>query len=189
MDGQDFRSRLLEAAGQQDYRMVRQLLADAQSCLHISPLLKQWHDYALAYLALMEQQQPVEAIAWLEPLSLQHHELTDELQGRILNALGIAYEMNEQWDRALQVFQTCLDFYQDQGNTLRQGITLANMANVYCKGMSYPDAIHCARQAIQFLAQDRDDREWQVNLGGAWNVLGVAQTEENCNYTGIKPEV
>src|SRR5690606_28810064 len=106
---------------------VQQLLAEVASYLDTSPLLKQWHDYAVAYLALLEHQQPDEAVNLLEPLSRQLYVLTDELQGRILNALGIAYEMNEQWDKALQIFQTCLDLYQIQGNTLRQGITLANM--------------------------------------------------------------
>lgn len=178
LDIQTFRSRFLDAAGQHDYPAVQRLLAEVELCLDTSSLLKQWYTYAVAYLALLERQQPDEAVSLLDPLSRDLHELTDELQGRILNALGIAYEMNEQWDKALQVFQTCLDLYQVQGNKLRQGITLANMANVYCKGMSYPDAIRMAHQAIHFLDDNPGEKEWQVNLGGAWNVLGVAQTEE-----------
>lgn len=178
MEVQAFRAQFLEAARQHDYQAVRQLVEYTNTSLPISPLLKQWHDYAMAYLALMEQQRPDKAITWLEPLYLQLGGLISELQGRVLNALGIAYETNGQWDKALQLFQTCLDFYEEQGNPLRQGITLSNMANVYCKGMSYVDAISAARRAIYLLEHNQSDREWQINLGGAWNVLGIAQTEE-----------
>jgi CHAT domain-containing protein len=175
LDAKELFERLVKAINRHDVKEVQRLVQAATPLLSRNPSLQHWHTYARGYLALQTRQQPREALKALEALRAQHERLDPSLLGRVLNALGVAYEMNEQWDQAMRCYQESLAFQQTQGDELRQGITLYNMAIVHNKGWACTKAIDCARQAITLLNQNPDDRLWQINLGGAWNVLGTAQ--------------
>ena len=173
-----FEERLKKFLNAQDMGQVRRLVADAEPFVAENLYLRQWYVYALSYLAARDGQKLEEAITHLEWLHKQK-DLAPKLRGRVLNGLGIVYEMNEQWDRAMRCYYESIAFYEAQQNDLRLGITLFNLAIVHWKALDYNAAVDCASRSIQILKQNPDDEEWVINLGVAWNTFGFSLMKRN----------
>lgn len=157
-----------------DTEGVRQLVAATVPFVAVDRYLQQWYTYALSYLAGQNGENLNEAIGYLERLYAEYI-LAPRLRERVLNALGIVYEMNEQWDRALYYYQQSIGFYEAEQNYLRLGVTLYNLAIIYWKGTDYTTAAKLAQRSIDLLDQNHEDQEWQLNLSEAYNTLGFTQ--------------
>lgn len=166
-----------EAARTNDISAIEQLVEATRSFLDNDPVLRLWHAHAQAYLAL-DRLQLDEAITIMEGLRRQGDELPVSLRARVLNNLGIAYEMNEQWDRALRSHHESVvlcEAQHDDGFGL--GASLSNLSLVYFKMQEYDEGIACALRSITIFDRHPDSQEWQIHLGTAWNSLGLMYLE------------
>jgi CHAT domain-containing protein/Tfp pilus assembly protein PilF len=157
-----------------DFEWVYNLLTAAQPLLAEHLYLKQWHIYASAYLTLEDKRQPVAAIALFESLRTQIENLAPNLPGRVLNSLGIAYEENEQWDRAIHCYQECIQLCGSRGDDLGLAKTWHNLAIVHFKGQDYLTAVDYAKRSIAILQELSSEPRQQAVLGNAQNELGLA---------------
>ena len=172
-----FEALLVEALDDHDYRQVERLIEVVRPLLNQQPYLRQWSIYARG-IALRARRDSAQAIALWESLRAQGKDLAPGLYGRVLNSLGIAYEVSEQWDKALSCYHQAEELYQAAGDTLLLGGILLNMAIVYDKGLDYAGAGDCAERSIALLKQNPDDKRWQLYLGAALNQLGMTQGKQ-----------
>jgi CHAT domain-containing protein len=174
----EFERLLFDAVWQHDLERVRLLVEAARPWAAGQPFLQQWCAYALGYLALEADHEPVTAIRQFEALRASGPDLAPRLLERVLNRLGIAYEVNEQWDRALACYQECLELHRAKGSRLGQGVVLLNSAIVYHKAHIYDAAQEHCQLSIELLSENPDDKTWQTNLCASWNLLGLVYQDQ-----------
>ncbi|HSD84924.1 MAG TPA: CHAT domain-containing protein [Anaerolineae bacterium] len=173
-----FETLFFEAVWHHDLERVRVLVEAARSLSEGQPFLQQWQAYALGYLAMEADHDPVAAIKQFEVLRIQGNGLAPRLYERVLNRLGMAYEVNEQWDRALACYQECLELHRAKDNRLGQGIVLLNSGIVHYKACAYESALACCRHGIELLSENPNDKTWQTNLSATWSLLGLVYREQ-----------
>ncbi|CAG0937602.1 hypothetical protein TFLX_06547 [Thermoflexales bacterium] len=173
-----FETLLFEAVWHHDLDRVRALVEAARPLTENQPFLQQWQTYALGYLAMEADHDPVAAIQQFEALRAHGNTLAPRLYERVLNRLGMAYEVNEQWDRALASYQECLELHRAKDNRLGQGIVLLNSGIVHYKACAYESARECCRRSIELLSESPDAKTWQTNLSASWNLLGLVYREQ-----------
>lgn len=166
-----------QAIWAQDFEVIQSLVIAAAPLLDEYPKLRPWFAHAQGALAI-NNQDASGVISWLEPLWQERADLPPALRGRVLNNLGLAYEMNEQWDRALHCYQESVALCKSQNDEPGLGVTLSNLALVYHKAGELDEASACARQSIAILGCLSPAPEWQVYLGTAWNTLGLILMED-----------
>ncbi len=172
-----FEALLTQAQSRQNIAQAECLALAAESLAADNPYLRQWHTYTLGYLALVARGRPDEAATHLESLRAENRNLAPGLQDRVLNGLGIVYERQEQWDRAMQCYQECITLCETEGNDLGLGKALFNLAIIHYKGLDYAAVVSCTERSIALLSQNPNDQVWQTNLGRAWNEYGLAQMQ------------
>lgn len=161
-----------EARKLDDFRQIEHLLQAIEPLA--LPYLEQWLTYTRAYLALEANSEVAEAITLLESLRIQRQILAPNLVGRVFNSLGIAYEINEQWDRATLCYQECIELCETAGDQLGLGKALGNLAVVHYKASDYPAAVTYASRSVALLKQQPDNPAWRTVLGNSLNELGLA---------------
>lgn len=172
-----FEEQFNQLLGIHDLVGVQNLIAAAEPLAGEHCYLQQWAQYAHSYLAGWDGQRLDEAIPQLEALRAET-DLAPGLRVCVLNALGIVYEMNEQWDRALRCYHECVAIDEADANTLGLASTLQNLATVYWKAQDYPAAIAHAQRSINLLAEKPEDETWLAISGVVWNTLGFAHLRQ-----------
>ena len=172
-----FESLLVEARSKQDAGQIQRLVAAAEPLLMGNRYLQQWHLYAQGFLAWRVHGQLVQAAALLESLRTHRGRLAPRLSEQVLNGLGIIYEMSEQWDRATERYHECIKQCEAEDNILGLGKAYCNLAVIHLKSMDFQAALAFARQSITLLSQGPTDIQWQLDLGRAWNEIGLAHKQ------------
>ncbi len=174
---QRFEAMLTHAQSMDNLELIKQLVEASVTLLDNNPYLYQWHIYLQGYLALELQNRPLEAAALLESLRTlqkQNQDLAPNLSERVLNGLGIIYEENEQWDRAIHCYRECIELCEAKGDNLGLAKAWHNLAIVYFKGQDYLTAVTCTKQSIAILKQLPPEPKQQVVLSSAYNELGLS---------------
>jgi|LakMenEpi03Aug12_release.lakeMendotaPanAssembly.Ray.scaffolds.fasta_scaffold51238_3 CHAT domain-containing protein len=175
---QQFEERLNRTAIQGDSSeqvqiLIREFAQFAKEHLY----LQQWLTFADIYIDIREGRQLNTTLRKLSDLHAQP-DLAPRLRGRVLNAMGVVYEMNEQWDRALRAYQDCINFYETEQDELRLGVALYNVTILHWKAQDYPAAIGCVRRSIDLLSRQPGNQEWETHLGTAWNTYGFTRLKQ-----------
>ena len=165
---------LTEAQSRQDIAQVRNLVAAIEPFIATNPYMAQWHQYALGYLCQQADHNAIDAIAHLEMLRSQMTELYPSLPKRILNGLGILYEMEQRWDLASQRYLECIEVATQEKDHLYLGKVFSNLTILHTQTGDYESAIAFAKRGIEHLSEEPNDMDWQISLGGAWNQIGIA---------------
>lgn len=165
---------LTEAQSRQDIARVRNLVAAIEPFIATNPYVAQWHQYALGYLCQQADHNAIDAIAHLETLRNQIDALYPSLPKRILNGLGILYEMEQRWDLASQRYLECIAIATQEEDYLYLGKVFSNLTILHTQTGDYESAIAFAKRSIEHLSRKPDDVDWQISLGGAWNQIGIA---------------
>ena len=165
---------LTEALSRQDIAQVRCLVEAMELFVPLDRYVAQWQQYALGYLRQHDAHDATGAIAHLESLRVQLDGLHESLPKRVLNGLGILYEMEQRWDLASQRYLECIQIAMEDDDHLYLGKVYSNLTILHTQTGDYEAAIGFAGRSIEYLAGEPDEMDWQISLGGAWNQMGIA---------------
>jgi CHAT domain-containing protein len=168
-----FEELLIPALAKNDLPRVNELAASVESLSFIPPYLCQWCTYARGILAT-ETGQAYVAIHTLEALrQIGKDEMAQHLWARVLNSLGIAYDMNEQWDKAQDLYLQSLDFCEQQDDSQGAARVLNNLVAIYEKSGEFTRALECAQRSVGLWSNQPETAINRIKLGKAWNELGI----------------
>ena len=155
-----------------DRQQVDELIAAVERQPDAPPYLLQWCTYARHYPAQKAGQidRAIELLDGLRRMGADN--LAPRLWPKVLNGLGIIYDLNEQWDQALGFYLQSYDYYTAQNDCYGMISALNNLSGIYDKSGELADALDCARRGVALALELPLNEANQVVVSRAWNSLG-----------------
>jgi CHAT domain-containing protein/tetratricopeptide (TPR) repeat protein len=169
-----FAERMRSAIAAHDFEALRLVIAET---VPNTPLAAAWRAFGRAVLALEAERDTATAITLLERLH-NDPDTPDIIRDNALNNLGIAYEINEQWDRALRAYQDCLALRERIGDGERIAIVLLNMGILHIRGLDIAPARAVLGRALTQIAALASTPRRHIIQAALFNELGYTYLEE-----------
>jgi CHAT domain-containing protein len=181
--GQDLITAFMTALDLKNLNDCEVILSQLRRFSHEQPAYAPWCSYFGGILANERDHDWAEAEQIFSRMLLT--DLSPELRGKVLLALGLSYDYQGRWQEAIQTYENSLPVFAERGQFTDQAQIWNNMALSFYGGFTQgdfgPEALqkatsYCqsALTVLESLNSSSADVTWLK--GSIWNTLGLIQT-------------